>query len=99
MSNTIREAEPGTSASKVTPLPARAAANTPVPLDHRIARNPGMKLDLGFMESVRSVNRSALEPARRQPDQTAFDQGRQPGGLAAARRRLHGSDDAELQRH
>ena len=61
MSNTIREAEPGTSASKVTPLPARAAANTPVPLDHRIARNPGMKLDLGFMESVRSVNRSALE--------------------------------------
>ena len=29
MSNTIREAEPGTSASKVTPLPARAAANTP----------------------------------------------------------------------
>src|ERR1041384_5928708 len=61
MSSTIREAELGAGASKVTPLPARAAANTPVPLDHRIARNPGMKLDLGFMESVRSVNRPALE--------------------------------------
>ncbi|RVB43880.1 deoxyribose-phosphate aldolase, partial [Mesorhizobium sp. M7A.F.Ca.CA.004.05.1.1] len=59
MSSTIREADVGS--SKVTPLPARAAANTAVPPDHRIARNPGMKLDLGFMESVRSVNRSALE--------------------------------------
>jgi deoxyribose-phosphate aldolase len=27
----------------------------------RIARNPGMPLDLGFLESMRSVNRSALE--------------------------------------
>jgi deoxyribose-phosphate aldolase len=59
MSSTIREADLGT--SKVTPLPARAAANTPVPQDHAIARNPGMRLDLGFLESVRSVNRSALE--------------------------------------
>jgi deoxyribose-phosphate aldolase len=29
--------------------------------DHGIARNPGMKLDFGFLESMRSVNRSALE--------------------------------------
>lgn len=57
--STIREA--GAGASKVMPLPARAAANTPLPLEHGIARNPGMKLDLGFLESVRSVNRSALE--------------------------------------
>src|SRR3954453_10158251 len=59
MSSTIREADLG--ASKVTPLPARLAANTPVPQSHGIARNTGMRLDLGFMESVRSVNRSALE--------------------------------------
>ncbi|TIW65915.1 MAG: deoxyribose-phosphate aldolase, partial [Mesorhizobium sp.] len=58
MSSTIRDADLG--ASKVTSLPARAAANTPVPQGH-IARNPGMRLDLGFLESVRSVNRSALE--------------------------------------
>ncbi|TIP37574.1 MAG: 2-deoxyribose-5-phosphate aldolase, partial [Mesorhizobium sp.] len=57
--STIREA--GAGASKVMPLPSRAAANTPLPLEHGIARNPGMKLDLGFLESVRSVNRSALE--------------------------------------
>ena len=43
-----------------TPLPARAAANTRCPQASH-ARNPGMKLDLGFMESIRSVNRSALE--------------------------------------
>jgi deoxyribose-phosphate aldolase len=47
----------------VTEFPARpgtglAAANAP---DHGIARNPGMKLDLGFLESMRNVNRSALE--------------------------------------
>ena len=48
----------------VTEFPARTsspvvvAANEPA---HGIARNPGMKLDLGFMESMRNVNRSALE--------------------------------------
>jgi deoxyribose-phosphate aldolase len=44
----------------VTALPSRVAANAPEPL-HGIARNPGMPLDLGFLESMRSVNRSALE--------------------------------------
>ncbi|RWD48661.1 MAG: deoxyribose-phosphate aldolase, partial [Mesorhizobium sp.] len=64
MSSTIREADLGADrlgAPKVTPLPARTAANAPVSQAHGIARNPGMKLDLGFMESMRSVNRSALE--------------------------------------
>jgi deoxyribose-phosphate aldolase len=44
----------------VTEFPARplVAANQPV---HGIARNPGMRLDLGFLESMRNVNRSALE--------------------------------------
>jgi deoxyribose-phosphate aldolase len=47
----------------VTEFPARpatglAAANAD---SHGIARNPGMKLDLGFLESMRNVNRSALE--------------------------------------
>ncbi|MER8731284.1 deoxyribose-phosphate aldolase [Mesorhizobium sp. M1227] len=59
MSSTIRETDLGT--SKITPLPARAAANAPMPQAHGIARNPGMRLDLGFMESMRGVNRSALE--------------------------------------
>jgi deoxyribose-phosphate aldolase len=36
----------------------RVAANAPA---HGIARNPGMGLDLGFLESMRNVNRSALE--------------------------------------
>ena len=45
----------------VVPLSPRHAANTPADSAHAIARNPGMKLDLGFMESVRNVNRSALE--------------------------------------
>jgi len=47
----------------VTEFPARAPivpANTAA-ADHGIARNPGMKLDFGFLESMRSVNRSALE--------------------------------------
>jgi deoxyribose-phosphate aldolase len=47
----------------VTEFPARppiVAANEAA-TDHGIARNPGMKLDFGFMESMRSVNRSALE--------------------------------------
>ncbi len=46
----------------VTEFPARppviAAANE---AGHGIVRNPGMALDLGFLESMRSVNRSALE--------------------------------------
>ena len=42
-------------------VPARVAANAIVAETHGIARNPGMALDLGFLESVRNVNRSALE--------------------------------------
>ena len=44
----------------VTALPSRVAANVPA-AGHGIARNPGMALDLGFLESMRNVNRSALE--------------------------------------
>ena len=49
----------------VTEFPPRQAT-PPVPAnqpDHTrgIARNPGMKLDLGFLDSMRAVNRSALE--------------------------------------
>ena len=33
----------------------------PAQSGHGIARNPGMALDLGFLESMRNVNRSALE--------------------------------------
>ena len=44
----------------VTALPPRVAANAAGPA-HGIARNPGMPLDPGFLESMRSVNRSALE--------------------------------------
>ena len=58
MSGKLREAENPSSAI-VTPLPARLAANAAD--RHAIARNPGMALDLGFLESLRSVNRSALE--------------------------------------
>jgi deoxyribose-phosphate aldolase len=47
-------------APAVTALPVRVAANAPAEA-HGIARNPGMKLDLGFLESIRNVNRSALE--------------------------------------
>ncbi|MCO5072364.1 MAG: deoxyribose-phosphate aldolase [Rhizobiaceae bacterium] len=46
--------------SIVTPLPRRTAANVQ-DAAHGIARNPGMQLDLGFLESMRNVNRSALE--------------------------------------
>jgi len=46
-----------TQASKTEPAPA----NTPAHTGHGIARNPGMKLDIGFVESMRNVNRSALE--------------------------------------
>ncbi len=44
--------------------PCRLAwrANAPdVSGGHGIARNPGMALDLGFLRSMRAVNRSALE--------------------------------------
>lgn len=58
MSGKPREAEMQSSAT-VTPLPSRMAANAAE--THAIARNPGMALDLGFLESMRSVNRSALE--------------------------------------
>jgi deoxyribose-phosphate aldolase len=47
--------------SEPTPIHALTAANAPVPADHGIARNPGMALDFGFLESMRNVNRSALE--------------------------------------
>ncbi|BCH20928.1 2-deoxyribose-5-phosphate aldolase [Mesorhizobium sp. L-8-10] len=58
MSTRIREAEIGT--ATVTPLPL-VAANVPDVSSHGIARNPGMPLDLGFLEAMRYVNRSALE--------------------------------------
>ncbi len=56
------KAVPGTQAlGTVTPLSPRVAANASEPAVHAILRNPGMPLDLGFLESMRSVNRSALE--------------------------------------
>ncbi|AWC21017.1 Deoxyribose-phosphate aldolase [Aminobacter sp. MSH1] len=58
MSGKPREAELQSSAT-VMPLPSRLAANAAE--GHGIVRNPGMALDLGFVESMRSVNRSALE--------------------------------------
>ena len=61
MSSKPREANLDGHGAKVTTLPARVAANAPLPSGHGIARNPGMKLDLGFLESMRNVNRSALE--------------------------------------
>jgi len=63
MSSKAREAniEVRPQGAKVATLPARMAANAPVPSGHGIARNPGMALDLGFLESMRNVNRSALE--------------------------------------
>jgi deoxyribose-phosphate aldolase len=63
MSSKPREAKLETplQGSTVTALPARIAANAPAPSGHGIARNPGMALDLGFLESMRNVNRSALE--------------------------------------
>ena len=56
--DTAAEAEP---APNVTALPARTPANTPAHTGHGVARNPGMPLDLGFLESMRNVNRSGLE--------------------------------------
>jgi deoxyribose-phosphate aldolase len=61
MSSKPREAEARAEAAKVTALPTRVPANAPIPSGHGIARNPGMALDLGFLESMRNVNRSALE--------------------------------------
>lgn len=63
MSSKPREAklEAPSLTSTVTALPTRIPANAPVPSGHGIARNPGMALDLGFLESMRNVNRSALE--------------------------------------
>jgi deoxyribose-phosphate aldolase len=61
MSTKPREAEARQEAAKVTALPTRVAANVPATSAHGIARNPGMALDLGFLESMRNVNRSALE--------------------------------------
>lgn len=58
MSTRIREAGMGT--ATVTTLPL-IAANAPDVSSHGIARNPGMALDLGFLEAMRYVNRSALE--------------------------------------
>ncbi|GAA2883031.1 deoxyribose-phosphate aldolase [Aminobacter niigataensis] len=58
MSGKPREAELQSSAT-VMPLPSRLAANAAE--GHGIVRNPGMALDLGFVESMRNVNRSALE--------------------------------------
>ena len=52
--------ESGRLVGKVAPR-LREVANQSLPAAHDIARNPGMPLDLGFMESMRSVNRSALE--------------------------------------
>jgi deoxyribose-phosphate aldolase len=47
------------STSPVPLAPRRPAANEPV--GHNLARNPGMPLDLGWLDSMRHVNRSGLE--------------------------------------
>lgn len=58
MTGKLREAEDHPSAT-VTPLASRQPANAAE--SGGIIRNPGMALDLGFLESMRNVNRSALE--------------------------------------
>lgn len=58
MSKAIADVKPGS--PSVTSLPVRLAANS-ASTEPGLARNPGMKLDLGFLESLRNVNRSALE--------------------------------------
>lgn len=45
----------------VTEFPVKPPKPANEPGGHGIARNPGMALDLGFLESMRAVNRSALE--------------------------------------
>ena len=61
MSSRIVHAEIGTASSGVTALPMRDPANTVQHAGEQVVRNPGMPLDLGFLESTRYVNRSALE--------------------------------------
>ena len=61
MAAKIQNAVADASLGSVTTLPSRVAANVPAQSGHGIARNPGMALDLGFLESMRNVNRSALE--------------------------------------
>ena len=73
---------------QVAQLHPLTAANSPDTQGHGIARNPGMALDLGFLESMRNVNRSALERRVASLTKRRSHQGRQPGGLAAARRLL-----------
>lgn len=45
----------------VTPIAARQPADPDHPAEGALARNPGTALDFGFLESLRAVNRSALE--------------------------------------
>ena len=59
MSSTIREADLG--ASKVTPLPARAAANTPVPQTMALPATPACGSISASWNRCARVNRSALE--------------------------------------
>ena len=47
---------PSAGTANVHKLPTANAAN-----EHELPRNPGMKLDLGWLEEMRAVNRSALE--------------------------------------
>jgi len=47
--------------ANVTALATRMPANVPAHTGHGIARNPGMPLDPGFLDSMRAVNRSGLE--------------------------------------
>ena len=61
MSSRTVHAEIVAPSAGVTVLPSRAPANSPEPASAAIVRNPGMPLDLGFLESTRNVNRSALE--------------------------------------
>lgn len=59
MSGRPKQASEGAREAIVAALPSRIAANAFEQAP--IRRNPGMDLDLGFLESLRSVNRSALE--------------------------------------
>ena len=61
MAAKVQNAAAGASLGSVTSLPSLVPANAPAQTGHGIARNPGMVLDLGFLESMRNVNRSALE--------------------------------------
>src|SRR3954451_21325092 len=61
MAAKVQSAVADASIGSVNSLPSRVPANAPAQTGHGIARNPGMALDLGFLESMRNVNRSALE--------------------------------------